>query len=381
MSFFDYLSNPEYAGTIWLYNFIFAITTLFAFLAQRGTKINSESGRIKKFWFILSFLTAWFFFTFNNTGADLKQYIAQYEESSFTLDFITQKGLESGYRTLIAFFHLFVKNSYVGIGVLKTIQISIIFACIYKLRNKISVGYAVMTYMALFYFASFNVFRISLAGSLVLASYILLINKKWAKAAVLISVAYTIHNSVLVFALAYAFYLCYMIFKKDRSFLRYIILFAVPVIVFLGRNIIISFLKLGMFANRYTDYVSAESSFGIMQILFYLPLFYVLYRWKRENRDANNDDFDINYIFSLSGFAVAMVGYSVGILSRVSIFFAGPFIFYIPQYLKQRSRKSSLPLDIPVISVFMFIYWIIRYMLSIGGYFITSGLYPFKFVF
>lgn len=364
-----------YSGTVWLYNLIFVFTTMLAFAAQKRYNQNPAA---KNIWFFLSFLIAWFFFAFNNTGTDLRVYIEQYEQSSLTSRYITAVGLETGYRLLIALFHTFIKNPYVGIGILKTIQLSLVFVCIYKLRDKISVGYAIMAYMAVFYFASFNVFRISLAGSLVLLSYVLLLEKKMIKSTFLVAIACTIHNGVLVYALALAFYFCYLWFKRIKSLVRFAIILAVPVIAFFGRSIIISILQSGFLMDRYIDYAMAESTLGVMQLIFYLPVFNILINDCKSNNLGN---FDVNFVFTITGFIVALVGYSVGILARVSILFSGPFLFYIPQYMKLRTVGSKFPRYVSILSIIMVVYWIVRYILSIGGYLVTSGLYPFQFVF
>jgi len=375
MNFFNYIFNDTYAGTIWLYNLIFAFVTGFAFLAQKRYKAKPGA---KNIWFFLSFLFAWFFFAFNNTGSDLSNYIAQYEQSSLTAAFIFAAGLETGYRLIIALLHTAIENPYVGIGILKTIQLALIYGCVFKLRDKISVGYSIMAYMALFYFASFNIFRLSLAGSLALLSYVLLLEKKRFKSIVTILLACTIHSSVVIYAIALATYFCYLGFKKIRSLFRFVVLLAVPIVVFFGRDIIFFVLQSGFFMDRYVDYATAESTFGVMQIIFYLPVFYVLIR---DSKNASADYYDVNFIFSLAGFAVALIGYIVGMLSRTAILFSGPFLFYIPQYLKHRTLGNHFPNHLAIISIIMLVYWIGRYILSISGYFITSGLYPFQFVF
>lgn len=93
------------------------------------------------------------------------------------------------------------------------------------------------------------------------------------------------------------------------------------------------------------------------------------------------EGYEENFIFSVTGFAVALVGYSVGMLARVSIMFSGPFLFFIPQYLKQKTAGNRFPRRIALISIIMVAYWVLRYILSIDGYFLTSGLYPYKFLF
>lgn len=273
MNFFNYCFDPTYAGTIWLYNFLFVLVTILAFASQKGYKANPVFN--KKCYF-LSFLVAWFFFVFNDTGTDLHVYIAQYERSSLTIEYLSTAGLEPGYRFIIAILHSVIKNPYVGIGLLKTIQLAIIYGFIYKLREKISVGYAIMAYMALYYFASFNVFRISLAGSLVFVSYVWLLERRWLKSIIIGAIACTIHNGAIFYALALILYFFYIRAKRIRALYKLFIILLIPVIAFGGRSVILVVLRSGRFMERYTDYATGSSTFGVMQIIFYLPLFYVL---------------------------------------------------------------------------------------------------------
>ncbi len=94
---------------------------------------------------------------------------------------------------------------------------------------------------------------------------------------------------------------------------------------------------------------------------------------------------DIGFVFGATGFGVAMLGYSLGMLARASIFFAMPFMFLAPYYLKKRAKKEfaygMLRLNHRGEQVVFMGYWFLRFALMISGLFIPSGLYHFKFFF
>lgn len=134
-----------------MYNAIFILTTLFAFLSNSKSKIvfsQNKSVNAQKLFFYLSFLCAWLFFAFSSTGSDYIAYVSIYENASFSDSFFTSRTTETGYLIMNVIFSYIIPNSYFGIALIKTIVLLLVWIGIYKLRNQIHNGYAIMAYMA-----------------------------------------------------------------------------------------------------------------------------------------------------------------------------------------------------------------------------------------
>lgn len=379
MEYFSYLFDPIYSRHIWIYNGIIISVCLFAFISN-----YAKHKREKAFWFALSFLVAWFFFAFTNSGTDWTSYINIYNESSLTSEYFASDGLEIGYGFLNAFLHLFIKNANYGIVIIKTIQIALVFSSIYSLKSEIHLGFSVLAYMALFYFPAFNILRISLAGAICLFSYIKSSREKYLISFFLGIVSVFIHKAAAIFIIALSIYNIYRFSGRYKTLLKALILFAVPFIVFWGKDILMFVLQTGFFFDRYENYLGYDSTFGFMQIIFYLPILFVYFAIPISQKKLFS--YDLIFCFIVIGFAVAMLGYSVGMLSRMAVFFVAPFMFFLPQYIKSSSSPPSASSSSQAqtslgLRFVIFLYWCFRYIIVMSDIFLISGLYNFSFFF
>ncbi len=387
MEIFSLLFDSQHTSTVMLYILIFAFTTIFAFAANKRERLLKKTYKQKRIncFFLISFLIAWFFYAFGNVGADLTMYRSIYASAKFSDGWILGAGLETGYRVLNALLHSIVGDEYIGISLIKTIQIILVFASIWMIRDRIHIGYAVMAYMALFYFEAFNLIRISLAAGVCMVSIALLINKKTLMPLLLAILAMSIHTASIVFLVAIIGYLIYQKMYQVKILIRIAVIVAVPVVVLLSGQIISILVESGYFMDRYSDYTTNASSIGVMQIVFYFPVFANLYSLKKLSSDKQNREFyDILFIFSICGFAVAMCGYTVGMLARAAVYFFVPFGVLLPFYIKARQdnmgqgKKIFSLRDCKVLYV---IYFLFRFTLGLSGYYFVSKLYDYELVF
>lgn len=382
MEFIGYMFDEEYGYSLRIYILMVMIVTIPAFLSCQQKERESYWN---KFYFLLSFLLAWFFYIFSDIGTDLISYLNIFEASNLSIEWITEEGLEPGYKLLNALLHSFISNPYIGVAIIKTLQIGLVYVSIYLLRKEIDVGQSVMAYMSLFYFQAFNLIRLSLAGSICFVSIALLIRKKNVIAFLLSLIAATIHFSAIFFVFASIVYYAYSISGKYKSIFIILICASIPAIIIWGGDLIRIIVNSGIFMDRYEDYLDAEQTFGVAQIIFYIPiilLYCMVFPIFFKERDRY---LDVGFVFTTTGFGVAMLGYSLGMLARASIFFAMPFMFLCPYYLRKRAKKEfaygMLRLNHRSENKLFMGYWIFRFILMISGLFIPSGLYQFKFFF
>ena len=237
-----------------------------------------------------------------------------------------------------------------------------------------------MGYIAFFYYDSFNVLRSSLAGSICLLAMAFLYDKKYLITLALSFIAYGFHHSAIFFVATVLLYLiCYHTpikrFKKIVPVLSVIVLF---VVLNIGANIINQLLAAD-FANGRYDYVeSHESTMGLFILLKYSIPFITLYL---VNKYKNNDGcsgylWEIDFIWTIVGFALALLAYQIGMLTRAAIYFSSSFIFLLPSYgyMKDRFSKANISNHVFII------YFFLMYIITIGNLYEISGIGPFKFI-
>lgn len=387
MEFFTYAFEPQYAYSIWMYNAIFIVTTVFAFLSNSKSKTITSKTRVitsQKTFFCLSFFCAWIFFAFSSTGSDLAAYVSIFEDASFSESFFSSRTMEKGYLILNVILHKVIQSPYLGIALIKTVLLLLVWGGIYSLRNQIHIGFAVMAYMALFYFQNFNLLRIGLAGSICFTAFIFLIRNKKTSAIVIAVVAITIHRSALLFLLTFFVYFIYRLSRRMKLLYRILINITVPILAFLSKDIILQVIESGLLGERYSVYQNIESTVGYAQFAFYLPVFLILYYLNKDKSTKPNKLVDMGYIWACAGFIVALSGYGFGILARAAIFFSPVFSVLVPYYMKCRQNRVISPsrkrlnLSYRVISLAIACYWVLRYILTISSLFIPSGLYEYK---
>lgn len=378
--YLNLLFSPLHGGTIILYTFIFIVASILGYKVQYVNKGGQYVFSMKKFVCLFLFLS--FFYVFNDVGIDTDHYRTYYIKYATLQDLEDHIGaVERLYQYLNIALHLFIKNERIGVGLIRLLQLAILFAALYKLRNRINIGLAIMGYIAFFYYDSFNVLRSSLAGSICLLAMAFLYDKKYLITLALSFIAYGFHHSAIFFVATVLLYLiCYHTpikrFKKIVPVLSVIVLF---VVLNIGANIINQLLAAD-FANGRYDYVeSHESTMGLFILLKYSIPFITLYL---VNKYKNNDGcsgylWEIDFLWTIAGFALALLAYQIGMLTRAAIYFSSSFIFLLPSYIYSHELSRNSRTTTKIIYI---LYFILMFVITIGGLYEISGLGPFKFV-
>jgi len=367
--------------SILLYTFIFFLSSLFAFNSQKI--LNSGNIIYRPPWFVLCFLLLWIFYAFNDVGSDLPQYRFLFESSRGGEANYETGLVEMGYIYLNYFIHFFTHNPVHGVAIIRTIQLSIVFAAFYLLRKDINLGFAVTAYVALFYFASFNVLRSSLAGAICILNIALILKNKNLFCIPLIFLAYSIHRTSILFLVPIMSY--YILYKSPFKSLGKVgtvayLLVSIAVVAY-GTLFIQNLLDKGFGIGRFDDYLEEEQTLGVMFLFVYVPLFFALYKSRTIESLRQSKLYDITFVFLVFECTIALLSYKVGILTRADIYFSMPLLIYIPAFLNFRGGINGVILhNRHQWCLLFYVYLFFRFIITLTGIFKVSMIDHFHFI-
>lgn len=377
--YFQLLFSDKHSFSILLYSFIFIVASLFAFNSQKFYDFGKNDKFIPKS-FVMLFLILCFFYAFNDVGVDTPHYRTYFDEYKTFQDTSTHFGaVEMGYQYLNILLHYITDNSYTAIVIIRTFQLAILFGAIYLLRDRIHIGFAVMAYVALYYFQSFNLLRSSLAGSLCIFSFALFFKRKYIWAIVSAFLAFEFHKSAIFFLIALFLYsLTYGSFlKKNRKLLIILTVTALFIVLRVGADLITLFLMNDFGGGRYEDYMdNTGTSMGVFVLIQYFPVFAVLYLMRNNKNIEGVRWWNMCFVWGIIGFALAILGYTNGMLTRAAIYFSSSFIFLIPYFIRSAKGIRSYRL---YWSIFL-LYYMILFIITLGGLYKISGLGPYLLI-
>ena len=99
------------------------------------------------------------------------------------------------------------------------------------------------------------------------------------------------------------------------------------------------------------------------------------------DRFKNDHIFCVLSALSAFGFAIAMLGYSNGMISRVNIYFSTTFLVFIPYFINNISNISLGKDMILPINVLFFVYFMLRFNMYVSSDSLElDGMQVFKFI-
>lgn len=376
----------QYTNTILVYALVFCSVGGLGFLSQKvrqtamGIKVT-----IKKLPYFVAIAVLLLFSALYASGADYQQYTEIFLNSDWEAVKDTQ--IEVGYRILnIILKWLFVGNAVIGVAVIKSLTIIIISRCFYLLKDRINIGISLAAYVALSYFISLNLIRIYLASAVVLAgitAYIISAKRRNLKLLVAICVATTIHyTAIATILIPFFLYLRSNFFRKKANRNIYIIILLVVMAALIVGVIPIMVRSIPVL-NKYQGYLNNGSGFGIGQIVYFIvPIF-----WLRITKNKANDSvWGEAFVIIMIAFAISMMGYVIGMMSRLSAYFDIAYYFALSQlvncyrrYAVQRGRDHVTTYK--VLTFLTMVYFVIRFLIYMTGGALTSdGIHELIFV-
>ena len=376
--FFDILFSNN-GNTLLLYTLLIVFSSFFAWRAQPERYYGTL--RIKKGWFGLSFLTLCIFCAFADVGTDTEWY------KDFFLDMHSFSEcrfgpVELGFQYYNVSLHYITNDPIVYVIISRILMISLVFWCIYMMRDKSIMWLAVLGFSCVVYFQMFSALRNSLAYSMAFLAYALCVKQKNILALVVTTLGISMHRSMAFFAIPIFGYLFVAKFPSSKLLKHSIVLPILVSLLIIMYGVSIFDLVLAsddVLMGKYGDYVEGKGASGYMSFFVYLPILYVFTNIGRsKSNDANY--YILNVYLSIIGFVFALLAYQVGQLTRVAPYFSLPFLFYIGYYIqttsKERTKKTNI--SISVFVSLLVLYWLYRYSLFITGLFFSNGLSDYE---
>lgn len=213
-------------------------------------------------------------------------------------------------------------------------------------------------------------------------SFATIYDRKYFVAVFCAILAFLFHKSSIFFLLVLLLYcIAYGGFIiKNRNMMIILSIICLVAVLIKGSEMI-NLLLLNDFGDgRYAEYADYKGTgFGIFVIIQYLPVFVILLLTNRkEMMPEDKRWWNISFVMAIAGFAIAILGYSNGMLTRAAIYFSSSFVFFIPSYILQLNVHRSHNTNI--IKTFTLGYYMFLYIVTLGGIYIISELGPFKMV-
>lgn len=275
--------------------------------------------------------------------------------------------IEPGFYYLNALLNHIWSYEYFGFMAIHFLILFFTYKTITYFKTDISFAYAILAYVSLWYYLSFNLVRICLAAAIVSWGIRFLLEKQYWKYFTIIGLLFFIHMSSAVMALPG---LAYIIYKKHPKFtiVGLVALFAIV------NGFLYIFLQ-NVNIERYQNYIAMESGTGIgMNIFFtYIPLAYWLYKG---SNCINKNLWQLCLIFTIFAFLIDFSGYRLEILGRLRTYAVVPFMIYLPVLIQklQKVNKEQYVLN----SFAVFVYLIAKYYLLIPQLYWSDKIMPYN---
>lgn len=349
----------------------YLVLTIFTFI---GTQIiDSTTNKYKSKKFIIVSFILWIFYALSNSGTDYSQY--QYFYNSFKYADVFYSNQEVGYIVLNCLLKMVIKNPVYGLAAIKTMTFCLSFFALFRLKDKIEIGTAIFIWFCLQYFNGYLI-AMSLASALVLLGTSYILDDKKILSLVFYVMAFTIHYSAIVILFFCVAYLLIgnhkfsRVMKVGYLLLLFFITAMLPQVIRISMLYIPALRKYSMYTETFGN------SFGPVQFIFYLPAWLSLFYLHRNG--IKNSFAKVFGVFVWQGFSIAMMGYILGILDRMFVYFLANFVLLVPYCLKDstinviRDKKSTFLLM--GAKALLYLYATARLVLFIYEHYTISGL-------
>lgn len=386
-------------GRLMIYSGMFIASLYFV---NQADKAKSKGKFI--FLSLLALIIPCFFAAFRGekVGTDVLQYAKPYYlealNSSSLQSFLLQGSAETGYEVFVFVITKIFKNFNAILFFTEALIICPIYIVAIKNRKNCSMWVTLLVYYMIFYIASFNFMRQSIAAALLLLAYFELVEKKWLKFIILILLAQSFHNTAFI---GLAVILFGIWFYRIQSKQLRILVFVISCILLIAvlqswQNILMWAINdVNILPRRFITYINIfagghnkNSYYFILTksnyvelifrwILYVVPLFLCKYS-KRQSNLYNSAN--IILLMSVVVYTVLFVLFHTSYAVRITWYMEYFFIVWLPMsYSKLRENNVKFGV-VHRNTACMFIailgYWFCGYMI-LGWH----GTLPFYFSF
>ncbi|MBS6587934.1 MAG: EpsG family protein [Coprococcus sp.] len=386
-------------GRLMIYSGMFIASLYFV---NQADKAKSKGKFI--FLSLLALIIPCFFAAFRGekVGTDVLQYAKPYYlealNSSSLQSFLLQGSAETGYEVFVFVITKIFKNFNAILFFTEALIICPIYIVAIKNRKNCPMWVTLLVYYMIFYIASFNFMRQSIAAALLLLAYFELVEKKWLKFIILILLAQSFHNTAFI---GLAVILFGIWFYRIQSKQLRILVFVISCILLIAvlqswQNILMWAINdVNILPRRFITYINIfagghnkNSYYFILTksnyvelifrwILYVVPLFLCKYS-KRQSNLYNSAN--IILLMSVVVYTVLFVLFHTSYAVRITWYMEYFFIVWLPMsYSKLRENNVKFGV-VHRNTACMFIailgYWFCGYMI-LGWH----GTLPFYFSF
>lgn len=323
----------SYFSTLILYVCIWLVTTLFGFCAQ--TKVVFPGGFIglifKPIPFFLTFFIHAAIICFTNIGADYESYCRMF-------NLVTVNNFYLGEERLFYLLGLILKticgDVEIAVFFVKLLTLIVFYVSFFLVREQIRIGFSILAFNTLIFFNAFYLLSMQINIAFLTLSFAYILRKNKILCAITFFIAINLHLSSVLLLPVYIMY--FMVDFWKNEFPKW----GIPFLIVMWAGVLIFAQRLGdfmmsnfAFFDNYSSYsfVSSYHGSGIMQYVFFVPLFvliYILYTYTHDRTPKN-----IGVCFIVPAFFFALLGYKFEVLSRINDSFFGIYAFFVPAYL------------------------------------------------
>ena len=317
-----------------LYILIFAISTFFMYLSQKYER--TENGQRKQifniFWFLMAAIPLWIISCFTDIGADYESYSDIIKLSASLIE--SNGPIEIGFNGLCYALYSIFRDTDIVIFILKSLTLALFFYALYIIRKEAILYIALLSFLLL-RFLEFYLISMQLSVALFLVSIISLSHNKILKFWIFYILSCSVHSSAIIIFVPL---IMLFIFKGRTTLLPrkdiLILILGSVVVMALWLKITTFAISNILFFEQYGTYSIEGSSqgSGLMQYVYYLPIFITLFFQYKYNK-WNFIDINIFIIFSIFFFLMALMGYKIAILARMSAYALLIYFYFIPKHL------------------------------------------------
>ena len=324
-------------------------------------------------YFAISFLLLAVPCFFCAEGTDMPIYVQLY--NNWTLADLTDLSFESGFMLLCMFLRLFFGNAYIGLGIIKLVSIFLVYKSLYILKDRLNLGFSVLSYVVLLYIFSFHLLRMSLALGMIFLALTYELTGKSKRAVLLIIFAFLFHYSSVIVLMTFCIY---KILGKKLTVAKITVLSLVLILLYGNIVPILQYIVPAIkFFNKYKTYLNnANSYIGIVQIVLFIPIAYILINLYRKG--IQDKFYILNTILGIMLFFAGTLGYLLPVISRTVyyFFFCVLTLFASTPLVKDKCVFVLGKVRINSVTLLAFLYLIMQVaiMYVLNNSFVSNGL-------
>lgn len=381
-----------------IYGLMFTLSLLFINRADK----NAEKSKLK-FWVfsIIGLFIPCLFAALRaeTVGTDVLHYAKPYfqlaQNTSSLVTYLALGSAEIGYEVFCFAVSKMFGNFQVFLFCTELLVILPVYMVAAKNRKKCSMWLVMLSYFCIFYGASFNFMRQSIAAAFLLLSYFYFVDNKKIRGFILVGLAQSFHNTAII---GFAMIILGMFyFRIKRKVLRQLIfiLFCGVMVLLVGQwdTIIWTAINYGIFPARFSTYIDLFSSGAnsnsyyfiltgsnyiefLFRIICYCLPFYIIKI--RSKYNELYESINLIVLMTVAIYSSLFILFHTSYAVRVTWYTEFFFLAWIPMaYNTDYIKKSVLSCSLSnfLIVSFLLIYWFVGFMI-LGWH----GTLPFSFL-